>query len=74
MNINEQDEKSASEASSAEPRAGGPVITKSQSHRSDDTGAEETDTPPTSDSEPGTRAGGPVITKGPSKKEPESSQ
>ena len=40
MNVNEQDEKSASEASSAEPRAGGPVITKGQSHRSDDAGAE----------------------------------
>ena len=74
MNVNEQDEKSASEPSSAEPRAGGPVITKGQSHRSDDAGAEETNTPPTSDPEPGTRAGGPVITKGPSQKQPESSQ
>ena len=66
MSANEQDEKSGK-------RAGGPVITKGGSHKGDDTGTEESNTPPAPDPEPGTRAGGPVITKGPSKK-PESGQ
>ena len=65
MNIEEQDENSGA------TRAGGPVITKGPSHKTDDSASEDK-TP--AGSEPGTRAGGPVITKGPSQKESESAE
>lgn len=68
MNRNEEDENLGAQ------RAGGNVSAKSPGHKSDDSQAEETNTAPAHDSEPGTRAGGPVITKGPSQKQPESSQ
>ena len=68
MNANEQDENLGTS------RAGGDVSTKGPAHTGDDTGNEQTNTPPARDSGSGTRAGGPVITKGPSQKQTESSQ
>lgn len=59
---------------SATPRAGGNILTKGPSQRTEDTEAETKSNAATQGADTGTRAGGNILTKGPSKKEEEDSQ
>jgi hypothetical protein len=58
----------------ATPRAGGNILTKGPSKRTEDTEAETKSNTATPGDDTGTRAGGNILTKGPSKKEEKDSQ
>ena len=71
MKSNEEENENA-----AEPRAGGNILTKGPSQRTEDTEgeAESKSNAAAQGSESGTRAGGNILTKGPSQKSEEDSE
>lgn len=69
MNQDEQEPKNPTTS-----RAGGNILTKGPSQRTEDTEAETKSNAATEGADSGTRAGGNILTKGPSQKEEEDSQ